>query len=157
LYGTLFGIRGLLAAGMPAHDPRIRKACSWITARQRQDGGWGECHTGRLTGAYVEHRESQVIHTAWALTALLDAEEPDWRRLQRGARFLARAQTTGGDWPKQDPAGVFFRTALMDYTLYRSYFPVQALGLFEARRKQRLGRKAVVTSRQGETPEVRAL
>ena len=157
LYGTLFGIRGLLAAGAPPHDPRIRKACSWIIARQREDGGWGEHHAGCLTGAYVEHQESQVIHTAWALTALLEAEEPNWRSLQYGACFLARAQAAGGDWPKQDPAGVFFRTALLDYTLYRSYFPVQALGLFEARRKQRLGRKAATARRQGDSPEVRAL
>jgi lanosterol synthase len=147
LYGTLFGIRGLLAAAVPAHDRRIRKACSWIMARQREDGGWGESHTGCLTGAYVEHKESQVIHTAWALTALLEAQELDWNCLQHGARFLAQAQTTSGSWPKQEPAGVFFRTALLDYTLYLSYFPVQALSLFEARRKQRLGRKVAAKPR----------
>jgi hypothetical protein len=26
--------------------------------------------------------------------------------------------------------GVFFRTALVDYTLYRAYFPLWALGLY---------------------------
>ena len=30
--------------------------------------------------------------------------------------------------------GVFFRTALLDYVLYRQYFPLDALGLYERRR-----------------------
>ena len=41
-------------------------------------------------------------------------------------------------WPKQDMAGVFFRTALLDYVLYRQYFPLHALGLYERRRRDRL-------------------
>ena len=32
-------------------------------------------------------------------------------------------------------AGVFFRTALLDYVLYRQYFPLHALGLYEQRRR----------------------
>ena len=51
---------------------------------------------------------------------MLDAQEPD------------------GIWPKQDMAGVFFRTALLDYALYRRYFPLHALGLYEQRRRNRL-------------------
>jgi hypothetical protein len=34
--------------------------------------------------------------------------------------------------------GVFFRTALLDYTLYRRYFPVWALANYETRRRERL-------------------
>ncbi|MCA1853728.1 MAG: hypothetical protein LC647_15450, partial [Beggiatoa sp.] len=73
IYGTLFGVRGLLAAGTPVFHPAIRKACRWLLARQRPDGGFGEHHSGCLTGVYVEHRESQVIQTAWALSTLLEA------------------------------------------------------------------------------------
>ena len=43
-----------------------------------------------------------------------------------------------GTWPKQDMTGVFFRTALLDYVLYRQYFPLHALGLYEQRRCARL-------------------
>ena len=137
IYGTLFGIRGLLAAGAAPGDPALRAACRWLLDRQRPDGGWGEHHRGCLTGRYVAHDESQVIHTAWALIALLEAGDPDWVAISRGARFLLNIQDANGQWPKQDMAGVFFRTALLDYVLYRQYFPLHALALYE---QQRLAR-----------------
>jgi len=137
LYGTLFGVRGLLAAGAPPHDPAIRKACSQLVRWQRPDGGWGEHFQGCLQGHYVEHHDSQVVQTAWAMLTLLEAHAPAWDTIERGARFLIARQRDSGDWPKQDPAGVFFHTAPLDYTLYRSYFPVWALGLYESRRLAR--------------------
>ena len=138
IYGTLFGIRGLLAAGARPADPALRSACRWLLDRQREDGGWGEHHSGCLAGRYVPHEESQVIQTAWALIALLEAGNQDWTAISRGARFLIDAQEGDGAWPRQDMAGVFFRTALLDYVLYRQYFPLHALGLYERRRRNRL-------------------
>ncbi len=137
IYGTLFGIRGLVAAGTRPGDPALHLACRWLLDRQREDGGWGEHHSGCLTGRYVPHEESQVIQTAWALLALLEAADPNWTAIRRGARFLLDAQDADGGWPKQDMAGVFFRTALLDYVLYRQYFPLRALGLYEQRRRVR--------------------
>jgi len=55
--------------------------------------------------------------------------------MTRAASLLASAQQSDGTWPKQDPEGVFFHTALLDYVLYRRYFPVWALGAYESRRK----------------------
>ena len=137
IYGTFFGIRGLLAAGTAPGDPALRAACRWLLDRQQSDGGWGEHHRGCLTGRYVAHDESQVIHTAWALIALLEAGDPDWAAISRGVRFLINTQKENGQWPKQDSAGVFFRTALLDYVLYRQYFPLHALSLYEQRRVAR--------------------
>ncbi len=139
IYGTLFGIRGLVSDRASPGDPALRAACRWLLERQRQDGGWGEHHSGCLSGRYVPHQESQVIQTAWALIALLEAGETDWAAISRGAGFLVDAQEADGTWPKQDMAGVFFRTALLDYVLYRQYFPLHALGLYEQRRRKRLG------------------
>ena len=51
---------------------------------------------------------------------------------------MARREGSAGSWPRQDPAGVFFHTALLDYTLYRQYFPLWALSLYESRRLARL-------------------
>jgi lanosterol synthase len=79
-----------------------------------------------------------VIQTAWALMTLLEARDPDWGAIVRGSRFLIERQEESGRWPQQDPAGVFFRTALLDYTLYRQYFPLWALSLYESRRIERL-------------------
>ena len=137
IYGTFFGIRGLVAAGAQRSDPAVRLACRWLLDRQRADGGWGEHHSGCLSGRYVPHGESQVIQTAWALIALLEAGESNWAAISRGAQFLVDAQEPNGAWPRQDMAGVFFRTALLDYVLYRQYFPLHALGLYENRRRIR--------------------
>ena len=141
IYGTLFGIRGLVAAGARPGDPALRSACRWLLERQREDGGWGEHHRGCLTGRYVPHEESQVIQTAWALTGLMEAGDSSWAEISRGARFLIDAQDADGAWPRQDMVGVFFRTALLDYVLYRQYFPLHALGLYERRRRDRLDRR----------------
>jgi lanosterol synthase len=137
IYGTLFGVRGIVASGTPISDSALRRACHWLRAHQRADGGWGEDPAGCMTGVYTEHRESQVIHTAWALMALLEARDPDWGAIVRGARFLIERQEAAGRWPRQDPAGVFFQTSLLDYTLYRQYFPLWALSMYEKRRRER--------------------
>ncbi len=134
IYGTFFGIRGLLAAGAQPDDPALRSACQWLLDRQREDGGWGEHYRGCHAGKYVAHHKSQVIQTAWAMIALLEAGDTDSTAIARGARFLMRTQKEDGTWPKQDMAGIFFRTALLDYTLYRQYFPMHALGLYAQRR-----------------------
>ena len=138
IYGTMFGVRGLVAAGAGPGDPALRLACRWLLDRQRADGGWGEHHSGCVTGRYVPHEESQVVQTAWALMALLDARDPDWPAISRGAAFLLDRQGTAGAWPRQDVAGVYARTGLLDYPLYRQYFPLHALGLYERRRQARL-------------------
>ena len=115
----------------------------WIDSIGTEDGG--EHHSGCLTGRYVEHEESQVIQTAWALLALLEAGDSGWNAISRGIQYLLSTQDANGTWPRQDMAGVFFRTALLDYVLYRQYFPLHALGLYEQRRQTRLELTTPVT------------
>ena len=138
IYGTMFGVRGLVAAGARPGDPALRLACRWLLDRQRPDGGWGEHQSGCAIGRYVPHERSQVIQTAWALIALLVADESNWSAISRGVRFLIDTQDADGAWPRQQASGVFFRTALLEYALYRDYFPLHALGLYEQRRRIRL-------------------
>ncbi len=134
IYGTFFGIRGLIASGAGPDDPAVNSACEWLLDRQRDDGGWGEHYSGCWTGKYVAHDVSQVIQSAWALIALLETAHQDWTAIDRGIQFLIDTQQTNGEWPKQDMAGVFFRTALLEYALYKQYFPLHALGLYEQSR-----------------------
>jgi lanosterol synthase len=140
VYGTLFGIRGLLAAGVPKHDPPIRRACAMLKSHQRADGSWGEAHVPAPSATYRDAPRGQVIQTAWALLALLAAEDEDTAALDRAAEYLAREQLPGGDWEQAEPAGVFFHTALLEYRLYKTYFPVWALGQYETHRKRALER-----------------
>ena len=130
-YGTFFAVRGLLACGRLPSDRAIRRACDWLVAHQKADGGWGEHWTGTVQGRYIEHPQSQVIMTAWALITLLLARDPRHDAIKRGADLLITRQLDSGTWPRESVAGVFFNTAMLHYELYRDYFPLWALGLFE--------------------------
>src|SRR5262249_37726109 len=125
-------------AGAPPTDPAIRKACRMLLARQRPDGGFAEHPDACLGDDWVDADRSHVVQTAWALATLLEAREPDGAAIDRAAAFLASRQRDDGTWPTEPRAGVFFRTALLDYELYRFYFPVFALALHESRRLERL-------------------
>ncbi len=130
LYGTMFGVRGLLAAGVALDDPRIRKAAGWVLAHQRPDGAWGEHQAGTEKGRYVEARNGSCVQTAWAMITLLEAGATPHTALARAAHFLESRQDESGQWPDGEFVGVFFETALLNYRLYRQYFPVMALALF---------------------------
>ena len=153
IYGTLCGVRGLLAAGVRLGDPALRSACRWLLERQREDGGWGEHHSGCLTGRYVPHEESQIIQTAWAPDRAPRGGRLGLGRDFPGRPFLLDAQDAEGGWPKQDMAGVFFQTALLDYVLYRQYFPLHAPGLYERRRRSRTALAAPAGASASPLPE----
>ncbi len=129
IYGTMFGVRGLLAGGVAPSDQRVRKACRWLLAHQRPDGGWGEHHTSRQMRRYVDAPEGLPVQTAWALITLIEAREPNVAALVRAAGFLELTQLESGEWPDGQFVGLFFETALLNYRLYRQYFPVMALAL----------------------------
>ncbi len=133
-YGIFHVVEALHEAGVPAHDPAIQRAAVWLLGKQRSDGGWGEHYSSCLTGEYVPHSESQVVNTSWALLALLLALPPSHEAIARGERFLSKMQLGDGSFPQQAQAGVFFGTAMLDYRLYKSYFPLWALA-----RHKRLG------------------
>ena len=130
IYATMFGVRGLIAAGVAPADERIQKARRWLLAHQRPDGGWGEHHASRTMGRYVDAHAGLSVQTAWALITLVDAREPDGAALARAADFLESTQLDSGEWSDGQFVGLFFETALLNYRLYRQYFPVMALALF---------------------------
>ncbi len=133
-YGAFHAVRALVAVGTPKSDPALSRAAAWLVAHQKADGGWGEHHESCLRGAYVEHPETQPVMTAWAVLALLEVLGPDAEPVRRGLDWLARAQRADGSWPEGAPNGVFFGSAMLDYRLYRSYFPTWALGRHAALR-----------------------
>ena len=134
VYATMFGVRGLLATGVATTDHRIRNACHWLLAHQRANGGWGELQPNTGARGYIEADTTSSVQTAWALIALAEAEEPNEEALGRAAQCLEDMQLDSGEWPDGQFVGVFFETALLNYRLYRQYFPVTALALYERRR-----------------------
>lgn len=133
-YAIFHAVEGLRAAGAGEDDAAIWRAARWLEAHQRADGGWGEHYSGCLDDRYVEHRESQVIMTAWAVLALLHAGGAGSRAVERGIAFLRSRQLPAGGFPEEGVAGVFFGTAMLHYRLYRDYFPAWALGRHAAAR-----------------------
>ncbi|MGW9247534.1 hypothetical protein [Streptomyces badius] len=128
IYGTLFAVRGLLAAGVPRTHPCFVRAGWWLESIQLPDGGWGEDHTGCIENRYVPGATSQPVSTAWALLALLELTGSRSRAVKSGIAWLCDRQLPDGSWPQTAVTGVFFGTAMLDYRLYREYFPLWALG-----------------------------
>ncbi len=133
-YSAFFAVRGLRAAGVPAHDPCLVRAAEWLAAHQRPDGGWGEHHRSALVGESVPHPEGQPTMTAWAVLALLDIVGPDVPAVRRGVDWLTGNQIGEGVWPAGAVNGVFFGTSMLHYELYPQYFPAWALARFNSSR-----------------------
>lgn len=132
-YGAFHFVRGLRAAGVSADDRQLQHAAAWLTGRQRADGGWGEHWSGCRDEQWVEHEDSQVVMTSWALLALLDVLGPAADAVHRGVAWLAARQKPDGSFPGGAVNGVFFGTAMLDYRLYPVYFPAWALARAAAR------------------------
>jgi lanosterol synthase len=128
-YAIFHVVKGLRAAGVAPTDPALVRAASWLVSKQRADGGWGEHYTGCLRNCYVEHPHSQVVMTSWALLALLHVLDPRSEPIRRGLTWLHARQHADGSWPQEAVTGVFFGTAMLDYRLYKAYFPLWALAL----------------------------
>jgi lanosterol synthase len=126
-YATFFVVEALLEAGVPVSDPVLQRVAQWIVAHQRSDGGWGEHFKSCLDGVYRAHPQTQAVMTAWALLALLPVMGPQTDSVERGIRWLREHQTAEGHWPREAVNGVFFGSAMLDYRLYRVYFPAWAL------------------------------
>lgn len=134
-YGVWFGIEGLVKAGEPCSSPEILRACEFLLAQQRENGGWGEDFTSCYDKDYAKNgmdaygdEGSGVVNTAWALLALSAAECNDVEAIKRGVKYLLNRQLPCGDWPQEGIAGVFNRACGITYTAYRNVFPIWALG-----------------------------
>lgn len=110
-YATIFALEALemiLQTYQTSH--KARKAGDWLVAQQKSDGEWGEHYSSCELETYVQHDESQVVNTSWAVLALILARYPDAEKIRSGlqvgdptvclgrkAAFLAIAITDAND------------------------------------------------------------
>ncbi len=135
IYGTWSVLCAFNAAGGEDLQPLIDKAVVWLKSRQHPDGGWGEdC------ASYWEHRKNEVkkstpTQTAWALLALMRADEVESTSVRRGIDYLLGAPREGGEWKEQYFNAVGFpRVFYLHYHGYNAYFPLWALARYRSLR-----------------------
>jgi squalene-hopene/tetraprenyl-beta-curcumene cyclase len=156
IYGTAAVLPALAALGEDMTQDYVRRAADWIVAHQNEDGGWGETCASYMDDTLRGRGPSTASQTAWALLALLATDNRDYDRVIRhGVGFLIATQRADGTWDEPYYTGTGFpgygfgarmdfrddrtreriaqgtelqRGFMLNYNLYRHYFPLMALG-----------------------------
>ncbi|CAM6124424.1 unnamed protein product [Calypogeia fissa] len=122
----------------PRVRPMVRRGLAWMKSVQNSDGGWGETLESYRDPDQAGMGPSSAAHTAWGIMALLAHLPPTDGYIKRGASYLISLQTKmddgfpGASWPHHHHfmAVGFPLHFWLDYSLYRHYFPMMALGRF---------------------------
>jgi squalene-hopene/tetraprenyl-beta-curcumene cyclase len=138
LYGTGAAVPALVAAGIPARAPAVRRAVDWVKRCQNADGGWGEDLRSYRDQRWRGRGHSTPSQTAWALMALLAADEQG-EAVEAGVGWLVEHQRADGSWDEPWFTGTGFPGDFyINYHLYRLVFPVTALGRYQHARTRGL-------------------
>ncbi|KAI9182873.1 Lanosterol synthase (Oxidosqualene--lanosterol cyclase) [Blastocladiella emersonii ATCC 22665] len=131
-YATWFAVESLAGAGGDTYATlkHIRRACDFIAGKVKPDGGWGEHYTSCERHVYVQHAESQVVNTAWAVLTLMRAEYPDHTLIRRGIELILSRQRENGSWRQEAIEGVFNKNCMISYPNYKLAFTSWALARY---------------------------
>lgn len=155
IYGTGAVLPALEAIGFDMTRSEVSRACDWLINRQQADGGWGESCASYMDPAMAGRGKTTASQTAWALMGLVAAGRANDRAaIERGLAFLIERQKEG-TWEEPEYTGTGFpgygvgqtiklndplleerlkqgpelsRAFMINYNLYRHYFPLMAMG-----------------------------
>ncbi len=131
IYGIGAVLPALAASGEDMGQPCVRQAVQWLAGHQQPDGGWGESCITYDDPSQRGAGPSTASQTAWALLALIAAGEGGSELARRGVEYLVSTQREDGTWDEPDFTGTGFPGAfLINYHLYRHYWPLSALGRY---------------------------
>ncbi|KZF20245.1 oxidosqualene:lanosterol cyclase [Xylona heveae TC161] len=130
-YATMFALESLASVGENfMNSEKVRNACGFLLLNQMDDGGWGESYKSCETGSYIPSIRSQVVQTAWACIALMEAGFPEREPLERAIRMIMSRQQSNGEWLQENIEGVFNKSCMISYPNYKFIFPIKAMGMF---------------------------
>ena len=166
VYGTGAVLPALEAIGEDMTQPFIRKASDWLIIKQNEDGGWGESCGSYMDPKMMGVGKSTASQTAWALMGLVAVGRPeDESAIAAGVDFLLESQIDG-TWNEPEYTGTGFpgygvgatiklgdplleerlkqgvelsRAFMINYNLYRHYFPLMALGRIRQKQAEKYG------------------
>ena len=107
-YASLFACESLASMGeVCSNSERQRKACKFLVSKQRDDGGWGESYKSCELSEWVDHEETQVVQTCWALLAMMHAGYHERHIIEMGIKLIMSRQQPDGGWKQEAIEGVF--------------------------------------------------
>ncbi|TFK98472.1 terpenoid cyclases/protein prenyltransferase alpha-alpha toroid [Pterulicium gracile] len=128
-YATQFALESLSLVGETYETSKsARRACEFLVGKQRGDGGWGESYKSCEQSAWVEHEETQIVQTCWAVMALIYARYPERGPIERGVRLVMGRQLDDGSWPQEAIEGVFNKNCMISYPNFKFSFSIWMLG-----------------------------
>ncbi|MDZ8083171.1 MAG: squalene--hopene cyclase [Nostoc sp. DcaGUA01] len=137
----IYGTSGVLSA-LALIDPQkyklnIERGAAWLLGCQNPDGGWGETCRSYDDPSLKGKGNSTVSQTAWALIGLLAAGQATGKlaleAIERGIDYLVTTQQPDGTWFEADFTGTGFPCHFyLKYHMYQQYFPLIALGRYQA-------------------------
>jgi squalene-hopene/tetraprenyl-beta-curcumene cyclase len=137
IYGTSGVLSALALINPQKYRHSIERGAAWLVGCQNPDGGWGEtCRTYDDPSLKGQGR-STASQTAWALIGLIAAGEATGKfsleAIEQGINYLVSTQKPDGTWFEADFTGTGFPCHFyLKYHMYQQYFPLIALGRYQA-------------------------
>ncbi len=133
VYGTWSVLTGLYSIKEDMTSDYVKKATSWLTGFQNEDGGWGETCRSYWDTSLSAIGKSTPSQTSWAILALLCTDEKGSNSARRGIEYLISSQKDDGTWDEEEFTGTGFpKVFYLRYHMYRSYFPLLALSKYRS-------------------------
>jgi len=134
IYGTWQVLRGLSAIGEDMNSSYVEKAVRWLKSVQNPDGGWGERCDTYEDASRKGKGPSTPSQTAWGLMGLLACGLYYDSSVEKAVTYLLATQKSDGTWDEDEFTGTGFpKVFYLEYTLYRDYFPLLALGIYRSK------------------------
>ncbi len=137
IYGTSGVLSALALINPLKYGRNINQGVDWLVKVQNVDGGWGETCFSYNDPNLKGKGDSTASQTAWALIGLISAGEATGKlafdSIEKGINYLLETQKSDGTWDESYFTGTGFPCHFyLKYHLYQQYFPLMALGRYQA-------------------------